>query len=133
QYIADQSMQVGNLIAFMTYAMQILMSFMILSLVFVFVPRASASAARIQEVFAAESQIDTIDKPIKIKDEPSLSFSDVNFRYHGAEKLALSNLNFSIKAGQTLAIIGGTGSGKSTLINMIPRFFDAETGVVSLN
>ncbi|WP_125712559.1 ABC transporter ATP-binding protein [Companilactobacillus kedongensis] len=133
QYIADQSMQVGNLIAFMTYAMQILMSFMILSLVFVFVPRASASAARIQEVFAAESQIDTIDKPIKIKDDPALSFSDVNFRYHGAENLALSNLNFSIESGQTLAIIGGTGSGKSTLINMIPRFFDAETGVVSLN
>ncbi|MFC6323493.1 ABC transporter ATP-binding protein [Companilactobacillus baiquanensis] len=133
QYIADQSMQVGNLIAFMTYAMQILMSFMILSLVFVFVPRASASAARIQEVFATESQIDTMDKPIKVKDEPSLSFSDVNFRYNGAEKLALSNLNFSIEAGQTLAIIGGTGSGKSTLINMIPRFFDAETGVVSLN
>ncbi|MFD1418804.1 ABC transporter ATP-binding protein [Companilactobacillus keshanensis] len=133
QYIADQSMQVGNLIAFMTYAMQILMSFMILSLVFVFVPRASASAARIQEVFVAESQIDTIDKPIKVKGDPALSFSDVNFRYHGAENLALSNLNFSIEAGQTLAIIGGTGSGKSTLINMIPRFFDAETGVVSLN
>ncbi|WP_025024273.1 ABC transporter ATP-binding protein [Companilactobacillus nodensis] len=133
KYIANQSMQVGNLIAFMTYAMQILMSFMILSLVFVFVPRASASAARIQEVFATESTIDTVAKPAKIKDEPSLGFSDVNFRYTGAENLALSNLNFSIDAGQTLAIIGGTGSGKSTLVNMIPRFFDSETGVVSLN
>ncbi|WP_125567352.1 ABC transporter ATP-binding protein [Companilactobacillus insicii] len=133
KYIANQSMQVGNLIAFMTYAMQILMSFMILSLVFVFVPRASASAARIQEVFATESTIDTIAKPAKIKDEPSLGFSDVNFRYDGAENLALSNLNFKVDAGQTLAIIGGTGSGKSTLINMIPRFFDSETGVVSLN
>ncbi|WP_125763591.1 ABC transporter ATP-binding protein [Companilactobacillus hulinensis] len=133
KYIANQSMEVGNLIAFMTYAMQILMSFMILSLVFVFVPRASASAARIQEVFATESTIDTVAKPAKIKDEPSLSFSDVNFRYSGAENLALSNLNFKVGAGQTLAIIGGTGSGKSTLINMIPRFFDSETGVVSLN
>ncbi|WP_334328922.1 ABC transporter ATP-binding protein [Companilactobacillus sp. HBUAS59699] len=133
KYIANQSMQVGNLIAFMTYAMQILMSFMILSLVFVFVPRASASAARIQEVFATESTIDTVAKPAKVKDEPSLGFSDVNFRYDGAENLALSNLNFKVEAGQTLAIIGGTGSGKSTLINMIPRFFDSETGVVSLN
>ncbi|APX73098.1 ABC transporter ATP-binding protein/permease [Companilactobacillus allii] len=133
KYIANQSMEVGNLIAFMTYAMQILMSFMILSLVFVFVPRASASAARIQEVFATESTIDTVAKPAKVKDAPSLSFSDVNFRYTGAENLALSNLNFKVTAGQTLAIIGGTGSGKSTLINMIPRFFDSETGVVSLN
>lgn len=133
KYIANQSMEVGNLIAFMTYAMQILMSFMILSLVFVFVPRASASAARIQEVFATESTIDTVAKPAKIKDTPSLSFSDVNFRYSGAENLALSNLNFKVSAGQTLAIIGGTGSGKSTLINMIPRFFDSETGIVSLN
>jgi len=132
-YIANQSMEIGNMIAFMTYAMQILMSFMILSMVFVFVPRASASAARIQEVFETESKIDVVAKPAKASDEPSLSFNDVNFRYQGAERLALSNLNFKMVKGQTLAIIGGTGSGKSTLINLIPRFYDAETGVVSLN
>lgn len=132
-YIANQSMEIGNMIAFMTYAMQILMSFMILSMVFVFVPRASASAARIQEVFETKSKIDVVAKPAKLKDEPALSFNDVNFRYTGAEKLALSNLNFKVTKGQTLAIIGGTGSGKSTLINLIPRFYDAETGIVSIN
>ena len=132
-YIANQSMEIGNMIAFMTYAMQILMSFMILSMVFVFVPRASASAARIQEVFETKSKIDVVAKPAKLKDEPSLSFNDVNFRYHGAERLALNTLNFKVTKGQTLAIIGGTGSGKSTLINLIPRFYDAETGVVSIN
>ncbi len=132
-YIADQSMQVGNLIAFMTYAMQILMSFMILSLIFVLVPRASASAARINEVFDKESQIDTVAKPAKIKGDASLEFNDVNFRYVGAEKLALTNINFKMEKGQTLAIIGGTGSGKTTLINLIPRFYDSETGVVRIN
>ncbi|MFH5811018.1 ABC transporter ATP-binding protein [Companilactobacillus sp. FL22-1] len=132
-YIANQSMEIGNMIAFMTYAMQILMSFMILSMVFVFVPRASASAARIQEVFETESKIDVVAKPAKVGDEASLSFNDVNFRYQGAENLALSNLNFKVTQGQTLAIIGGTGSGKSSLINLIPRFYDAETGVVSVN
>ncbi|MFD1471511.1 ABC transporter ATP-binding protein [Companilactobacillus mishanensis] len=132
-YIANQTMQVGNLIAFMTYAMQILMSFMILSLIFVLIPRASASAARINEVFDTESQIDTVAKPAKIKDEVSLEFNDVNFRYLGAERLALSNINFKVDSGQTLAIIGGTGSGKTTMINLIPRFYDSETGVVSLN
>ncbi|KRN97688.1 multidrug resistance ABC superfamily ATP binding cassette transporter, ABC membrane protein [Companilactobacillus kimchiensis] len=132
-YIANQSMQIGNMIAFMTYAMQILMSFMILSMVFVFVPRASASAARIQEVFETESKIDVVAKPANVKGDAGLGFNDVNFRYTGAEKLALSNLNFKVTQGQTLAIIGGTGSGKSTLINLIPRFYDAETGVVSLN
>ena len=132
-YIANQSMQVGNLIAFMTYAMQILMSFMILSLIFVLIPRASASAARINEVLDKQSQIDTVAKPAKIKGEASLEFNDVNFRYLGAEKLALSNINFDMKKGQTLAIIGGTGSGKSTLINLIPRFYDSETGTVRIN
>ncbi|AKP66366.1 ABC transporter ATP-binding protein [Companilactobacillus ginsenosidimutans] len=132
-YIAQQTMQVGNLIAFMTYAMQILMSFMILSLIFVLIPRASASAARIQEVFSKESQIDTVAKPAKIKGDASLEFNDVNFRYLGAEKLALTNINFKMEKGQTLAIIGGTGSGKSTLINLIPRFYDSETGTVRIN
>ena len=132
-YIANQSMEIGNMIAFMTYAMQILMSFMILSMVFVFVPRASASAARIQEVFETESKIDVVAKPAKVGEEASLSFNDVNFRYQGAENLALANLNFKVTKGQTLAIIGGTGSGKSSLINLIPRFYDAETGVVSVN
>ncbi|WP_099974593.1 ABC transporter ATP-binding protein [Lactobacillus terrae] len=132
-YIASQSMEIGNMIAFMTYAMQILMSFMILSMVFVFVPRASASAARINEIFVAKSNIDNVTKPAVMGTDPSVEFSDVNYRYEGAQDLALTDLNFKITEGQTLAIIGGTGSGKTTLINMIPRFYDVEAGTVRVN
>lgn len=133
--IGQMSMQVGNLIAFMTYSTQILISFMMLSMVFVFVPRASASAKRVNEVLDEPLVIDDPKQPQAIDDQPSasLSFDHVNFRYTGAEQLALSNLNFSIKAGQTLAIIGGTGSGKSSLVNLIPRLFDIEGGQIKVD
>ena len=130
-------MQVGDLIAFMTYATQIMISFMMLSMIFVFVPRASASAARVNAV---------LDQPISIHDAPadeqiqiaanhpaSLEFKDVDFRFNGAERLALQDLNFKVTAGQTLAIIGGTGSGKSALVNLIPRLFDIESGEIKVN
>lgn len=135
--IANMTMQVGNLIAFMTYATQIMISFMMLSMVFVFVPRASASANRINAVL--ELPISVADLPADQQAEiapghpASLSFSHVDFRYDGAEKLALQDLNFSVKAGQTLAIIGGTGSGKSTLVNLIPRLFDVESGQIKVD
>lgn len=135
--IAGMTMQVGNLIAFLTYATQIMISFMMLSMIFVFVPRASASAARVNAV---------LEEPISVADAPadqqvqiptgqpaSLSFDHVDFRYDGAEKLALHDLNFRVKAGQTLAIIGGTGSGKSTLVNLIPRLFDIESGEIKVD
>ena len=135
--IAGMTMQVGNLIAFLTYATQIMISFMMLSMIFVFVPRASASAARVNAV---------LEEPISVADVPadqqvqipagqpaSLSFDHVDFRYEGAEKLALHDLNFRVKAGQTLAIIGGTGSGKSTLVNLIPRLFDIESGKIKVD
>ncbi|WP_076459833.1 ABC transporter ATP-binding protein [Limosilactobacillus caccae] len=135
--IADMTMQVGDLIAFMTYATQIMISFMMLSMIFVFVPRASASAARVNAV---------LDQPISIHDAPadeqiqiaanhpaSLEFKDVDFRFNGAERLALQDLNFKVTAGQTLAIIGGTGSGKSALVNLIPRLFDIESGEIKVN
>lgn len=135
--IAGMTMQVGNLIAFLTYATQIMISFMMLSMIFVFVPRASASAARVNAV---------LEEPISVADVPadqqvqipagqpaSLSFDHVDFRYEGAEKLALHDLNFRVKAGQTLAIIGGTGSGKSTLVNLIPRLFDIESGEIKVD
>ena len=128
--IANMTMEVGDLIAFLSYAVMILISFMMLSMIFVFVPRAQASAVRVNEV---------LEKPISIHDAPkdqllpldqtkpaSLSFDHVDFRYHGAERLALADLNFKVKAGQTLAIIGGTGSGKSTLVNLIPRLLEIE-------
>lgn len=133
--IAQMSMQVGNLIAFMTYSTQILISFMMLSMVFVFVPRASASAKRVNEVLDQPEVIADPVKPVDVKTNvpASLAFENVDFRYSGAEKLTLSNLNFKIHAGQTLAIIGGTGSGKSSLVNLIPRLFDTERGEIKVD
>lgn len=135
--IANMTMQVGNLIAFLTYATQIMISFMMLSMVFVFVPRASASAARVNAVLDHEPSVKDLDKDELehfIPDRPaSLSFDHVDFRYSGAERLALKDLNFNIKAGQTLAIIGGTGSGKSTLVNLIPRLFNIEKGEIKVD
>ena len=135
--IANMTMQVGNLIAFMTYATQIMISFMMLSMVFVFVPRASASAARVNAVLEHQPSVE--DLPVKDREHlaedasASLSFDHVNFRYTGAERLALENLNFKVTAGQTLAIIGGTGSGKSTLVNLIPRLFNIESGEIKVD
>ncbi|WP_412989947.1 ABC transporter ATP-binding protein [Pediococcus siamensis] len=134
--ISNQTMQVGNLVAFMTYAAQILMSFMMLSMVFVFIPRASASAKRINEVLEMKNSVKDPQTPTALKDvssTASLEFDHVDFRYKGAEKLAISDANFKAQAGQTVAIIGGTGSGKSTLISLIPRFFDPEKGQVLIN
>jgi ATP-binding cassette subfamily B multidrug efflux pump len=133
--IAQMSMQVGNLIAFMTYSTQILISFMMLSMVFVFIPRASVSAKRVNDVLGQEEVIADPQKPVKLTDasEASLSFENVDFRYSGAEKLTLTGLNFDIHAGQTLAIIGGTGSGKSSLVNLIPRLFDIEKGRIKVD
>lgn len=135
--IANMTMEVGDLIAFLSYAVMILISFVMLSMIFVFVPRAQASAVRVNEV---------LEKPISIHDAPkdqqlkldlskpaSLSFDHVDFRYHGAERLALANLNLKVRAGQTLAIIGGTGSGKSTLVNLIPRLLEIEKGEIRVN
>lgn len=134
QLIGNQSMEVGNLVAFMTYATQLLISFMMVSMVFVFVPRAQAAAARINEVMDLKSKINDPDQPVTVKDQAaSLVFDHVNFRYTGAEKLALADVNFQATAGQTVAIIGGTGSGKSTLVNLIPRLFDPESGQIKLN
>lgn len=134
QLIAHQALAVGNLVAFMTYATQILISFMMVSMAFVFVPRAQASAARINEVMDLKSKINDADQPMTFADQTaSLTFDHVNFRYTGAEKLALADVNFAAKAGQTVAIIGGTGSGKSTLVNLIPRLFDPESGQIRLN
>lgn len=132
--IAGMTMQVGNLIAFLTYATQIMISFMMLSMIFVFVPRASASASRVNAVLEEPISVDDapVDQQVAIApgQPASLKFDHVNFRYQGAEKLALHDLNFTVTAGQTLAIIGGTGSGKSTLVNLIPRLFDVESGQI---
>ncbi|MCT1178137.1 ABC transporter ATP-binding protein [Pediococcus pentosaceus] len=133
--IANQMMQVGNLVAFMTYATQILMSFMMLSMVFVSIPRASASAARINEVLNSENSVkDQANVENMVEDSTAtLAYNNVKFRYPGAERLSIDNANFEAKAGDTVAVIGGTGSGKTTLISLLPRLFDPESGSIELN
>lgn len=134
--IGSQAMQVGNLIAFMTYAAQILMSFMMLSMVFIMIPRAQASAKRIQEVFDLSSELAEDDAPVKSDralGDHSLEFEHVDYRYANAEKPVLTNVNFQAKSGQTIGLIGGTGSGKTSLINLIPRLYDVAAGQVSLD
>lgn len=135
-YIADMSMQVGNLIAFMTYATQILISFMMLSMIFVMVPRAQASATRINEVLDEKDYVLDPENPESIQPvgkDATLVFNDVNYRYQGAENLALENIDFSAKSGDVVAIIGGTGSGKTTLVNLLPRLYDIESSEIILN
>ncbi|WP_251897437.1 ABC transporter ATP-binding protein [Lactiplantibacillus paraplantarum] len=135
QLISSQTMQIGNMIAFMTYAMQVLMSFMMLAMVFAFIPRAAASASRIQEVLNIEPKITDPEKATTLPaaTEHSLEFDHVNYRYQSAEQLALEDIDFKAHSGQTVAIIGGTGSGKTTLVNLIPRFYDIESGAVKLD
>ncbi|HCA4694256.1 TPA: ABC transporter ATP-binding protein [Enterococcus faecium] len=135
-YIADMTLEVGNLIAFMTYAMQILISFMMLSAIFIMVPRAQASADRINEVLDEKIGIHDPENPKTVSfagKNATLAFNHVNYRYHGAEKLALEDIDFQVKSGEIVAIIGGTGSGKTTLVNLIPRLYDIESGSIQIN
>lgn len=129
--IDSGNMEVGSLIAFMQYGMQILFGFLMLSMVFIMIPRAQASAVRINEVLEMESEILDPEKPLINQNEGGyVEFKDVSFSYPGAEQEAISNITFSASPGEVTAIIGGTGSGKSTLINMIPRFYDVTNGSV---
>ncbi|EAD2623848.1 ABC transporter ATP-binding protein [Listeria monocytogenes] len=132
-FIGNGDMQVGDLMAFIQYAMQIMMSFMMLSAVFIMIPRAGASAERINEVLDMNAEILNPENPITSTPPAKLSFEHVTFRYEGAEKPVIEDITFEANAGETVAIIGSTGAGKSTLINMIPRFYDVESGVVKIN
>ncbi|MGX7014960.1 ABC transporter ATP-binding protein [Vagococcus silagei] len=131
--VADGVIQVGDMMAFTTYAMQILMSFMLLTMILVFVPRAQVSANRINEILNLKNEIEDPKEAQKFDSTNSLAFQNVSMRYRGAEKLAIEGIDFEAGAGETVAIIGGTGSGKSTMINLIPRFYDVESGMVSVN
>lgn len=136
QYISEMQLEVGNLIAFITYAMQILFSFMMLAMLFVMVPRGEASAKRINEVLEEEDYILDPISPETITTKGSdaeLSFKNVDYRYAGAENRTLESVNFHVTSGQTVAIIGGTGSGKTTLVNLIPRLYDIEAGEIAIN
>ncbi|WP_019635491.1 ABC transporter ATP-binding protein [Paenibacillus fonticola] len=128
------SMQVGDLMAFLQYAMQIMFSLLMVSMMFVMVPRASVSAVRINEVLDMEPVIkdtETVGSPTGQKGY--VEFQNVTFSYPGAEQPAIQNISFAARPGEVTAIIGGTGSGKSTLISMIPRFYDVESGRVLVN
>ena len=118
------------MMAFMQYAVQIIMSFLMVSIVFVMLPRASVSAVRISEVLETEPVIVDPEKPQKFNSDLKgiVEFKDVAFRYPGAEDDVLKHITFTAKPGQTTAIIGSTGSGKTTLINLIPRFYDVTGG-----
>ena len=123
------NIEIGSILAFMQYVMQILMSFLMLAMMFTFVPRAQVSAKRIVELLESENTVanpkDRVPGP---KGETSLEFKNACFRYAGAEEPVLKEISFKAVSGQTTAIIGGTGSGKSTLIDLIPRFYDLECG-----
>lgn len=133
--IADSTLQIGNMMAFMQYVMMIVMSFLMISVMFIMVPRSSVSADRIAEVLNEESTILDPENPkhISKSDKGTVEFKNVNFRYGNADKCALENINFKAETGKITAFIGATGSGKSTLINLIPRFYDVETGEVLVN
>ena len=137
EYIAIGSMPVGNLVAFINYSAMLLFSFMMLSMMLTMLPQAQVSAARINEVLELESTI--VDGTERfagnnIKDEDmQLRFENVTYQFPAAERPVLQGLDFEMKKGQTLAIIGGTGSGKSTVANLIMRFYDASQGAVYLN
>ncbi|MDK2563777.1 ABC transporter ATP-binding protein [Romboutsia sedimentorum] len=129
------TMQVGDMMAFIQYAMQIIMAFLMISMLSVILPRASVSATRINEVLATDSSIKDAKEPKKLGSDKDgyIEFKDVSFKYPDAEDNVLSDISFVAKPGETTAFIGSTGSGKSTLINLIPRFFDATEGEVLVN
>ena len=129
--IENGTMQIGSLLAFIQYATQILFSLLMLVMLFIMVPRAQVSAVRINEVLETEPDIIDPEKSKQANSERGfVEFKEVSFRYPGADQTALNNITFSAKPGELTAIIGGTGSGKSTLINLITRFYDVESGCV---
>ena len=127
--------QVGSIMAFMQYAMQVIMAFLMITMVTIMLPRANVSAQRIQEVLSSE--ITVTDKENTCDFSSSMrgvvSFDNVSFRYPGADEDVLSDISFSTKPGQTTAFIGSTGSGKSTLINLVPRFYDVTSGSICVD
>ncbi len=129
--VGHGTLQIGAMFAFMQYAIQILFSLLMVALLFIMIPRAEASATRINEVLEMEPEI---TDPREVKEATrmrgSVEFRDVTFSYHGAETPALSNITFCAQPGKVTAIIGGTGAGKSTLVNLIPRFYDVGSGSI---
>lgn len=132
--IDSNQMQIGDLMAFIQYAMQIMFSMFMMTMIFMMIPRASASAVRINEVLALQSNIYNADHAKTLDStQAAVEFQNVTFSYPGAEQPAIRNLSFRAEQGEVTAIIGGTGSGKTTLINLLLRFYDIESGRISIN
>jgi ATP-binding cassette subfamily B multidrug efflux pump len=132
--VSEGSMPIGNLTAFLTYILQILLSVMMAVMVAILLPRAAASAERVQEVLLAVPEVSNPLHPVRpLSQSGAVTFDSVSFEYPGSERPVVEELSFTFEPGETSAIIGGTGSGKTTLLNLIPRFFDASSGRVLVN
>ena len=134
--IAESAMQVGDMMAFIQYSMQIIMSFLMISMMFVMIPRAAVSADRIAELLDSESAVQDPEKPVYFpggRARGVVQFHNVSFAYGGADENVLQNISFTACPGQTTAFIGSTGSGKSTLVNLIPRFYDVTEGSITID
>ncbi len=124
----------GNMMAFMQYAVQVIMSFLFLTMLFIILPRANVSAKRINEIMDTKSEIEWKPKTVgKMSTMPEVEFEKVSFAYEKADEKVLEDVSFTAKAGETTAFIGSTGSGKSTLINLVPRFYEATSGTIRIN
>jgi len=131
--IDNGAMQIGDLMAFIQYVMQIMFALVMASMMFIMVPRAAVSAKRINEVLQMKPSFQNDGTEKADREHGTLEFEDVTFSYPGAEQPALSNISFTAKPGEITAIIGGTGSGKSTLVHLIPRFYDVSSGTIRVN
>lgn len=130
--IDSGSLQVGDMMAFMQYSMQIIMAFMMITMIFIMIPRASVAAGRVSEILHTKPSIEDPQAPKHLADDQRgrIEFRNVSFRYPGAEEDVLKNITFTAEPGQTTAFIGSTGSGKSTIINLVPRFYDVTQGAI---
>ena len=133
--ISDGQMQVGDMMAFIQYTMQIIMGFLMLCMISIMLPRAAVAADRVEEVLKSETIICDPERPEVLPEqgEGVLSFDHVSFKYPGADEDVLQDITFTARPGQTTAIIGSTGSGKSTLVNLIPRFYDVTEGKITID
>ncbi|MGC8944671.1 MAG: ABC transporter ATP-binding protein [Anaerolineae bacterium] len=132
--VAQATMRIGDMMAFIQYAMQVFFSFTMLSVLFITLPRVDVAANRVADVLETEESIRDPEEPVPFPEPfaPTVEFRDVCFRYPGAEEYVLQDITFTIHAGETVGIIGTTGSGKSTLINLIPRFYDVTEGEIRI-
>lgn len=132
--VGDASLMIGDMLAFLQYSMQIIISFLVITMMFIMIPRAIVSIRRIGEVLAVEPSIEDKEEPEHINEAKGvLRFDHVDFAYPDAEEKTLEDISFTALPGQTTAIIGSTGSGKSSLVNLIPRFFDISGGSITLD